>query len=138
MKTEDFESVFRTNVFGAFYMAREVARHLVEQGSGAIVNVASTAATKGFQGGTAYGASKFALRGMSETWREELRRHDVKVILINPSEVITEFSRRAGYEQKVTDKKLRPEDIAQAIVAALSLSPRALIPEFAVFANNPF
>lgn len=138
METEDFEAVFRTNVFGAFYTARQAARHMVPRKSGAIVNVASTAALRGGANGTAYHASKFALRGMNEAWRDELRRHDVKVILVNPSEVVTDFSRRAGRTQQVSDKKLRPGDIAQAIIAALSMSPRALIPEFAVFANNPF
>ncbi|MEE8367056.1 MAG: SDR family oxidoreductase [Thermoanaerobaculia bacterium] len=134
----DVEAVFRTNVFGAFVMAREVARHLVAQRSGTIVNIASTAATKGFSGGTAYAASKFALRGMNECWREELRRHDVRVILINPSEVITDFAKRAGYPQKANDKKLLPEDIAHAIVGALQAEPRAFTPELAVFATNPF
>ncbi len=134
----DMEAVFRTNVFGAFLMAREVARHLVAQRSGTIVNISSTAGTKGFQGGTAYAGSKFALRGMNECWREELRRQDVRVILVNPSEVMTDFAGRAGFDQKVSDKKLRPEDIAQAIVAALQAEPRAFTPELAVFATNPF
>jgi 3-oxoacyl-[acyl-carrier protein] reductase len=135
---EDVEAVFRTNVFGAFLMAREVARHLVAQRSGTIVNISSTAGTKGFAGGTAYSASKFALRGMNECWREELRRHDVRVILVNPSEVLTDFASRAGFEQEESDKKLRPEDIAHAIVGVLQAEPRAFTPELAVFATNPF
>ena len=134
----DLERVYATNVFGAFLMAREVAKHLVEQRSGAIVNIASTAALKGFQGGTAYASSKFALRGMNDCWREELRRHDVRVLLVNPSEVVTDFFRRAGAEQKVTDKKLRPEDIAATIVNGLEMNDRGFIPELAVFATNPF
>ena len=137
-KLADMEAVFRTNVFGAFVMAREVARHLVAQRSGTIVNIASTAGLKGFSGGTAYAASKFALRGMNECWREELRRHDVRVILVNPSEVITDFARRAGFDQKENDKKLRPEDIAHAILGALQAESRAFTPELAVFATNPF
>ena len=119
-------------------LAREVARLLVAQRSGTIVNIASTAGLKGFSGGTAYAASKFALRGMNECWREELRRHDVRVILVNPSEVITDFARRAGFDQKENDKKLQPEDIAHAIVGALGAEPRAFTPELAVFATNPF
>src|SRR5512134_1475428 len=53
------EEVYRTNVFGAFLMAREAARQFVKQRSGHIVNISSTAGTKGFQGGTAYASSKF-------------------------------------------------------------------------------
>lgn len=138
MEAADVEDVFRTNVLGAFLVGREVARHLVAQRSGAIVNIASTSALKGFQGGTAYAASKFALRGMTECWRDELRRQDVRVLLINPSEVLTDFSRRAGYDQKQSEKKLRPEEIAHAVVTALAMDDRGFIPELSVFATNPF
>ncbi len=135
----DLRRVYETNVFGAFLVAREVARHLVAQRSGAIVNVASTAALKGFAGGTAYSSSKFALRGMNDCWRDELRRHDVRVLLINPSEVVTDFYPRAGLAQDPGDaKKLRPEDIAAAIVNGLEMNDRGFIPELAVFATNPF
>ena len=111
---------------------------MVDQGGGAIVNVASTAALRGFQGGTAYTASKFALRGMSECWREELRRHDVRVMLINPSEVLTDFAKRAGREQEPHPKKLRPEEIAHAVVTMLEMDDRGFVPELSVFATNPF
>ena len=138
LEAHDMESVWRTNVLGAMFMAREVAKHLAEQRSGTIINIASTAATKGFSGGTAYAASKFALRGMTECWREELRRQDVRVVLINPSEVITEFAQRAGFEQADSEKKLQPEDIAHAVVSVLEMDPRALVTELTVIATNPF
>lgn len=135
---EDMESVWRTNVFGAFLVGRAAARHMVEQRTGTIVNVASTAATKGFARGTAYASSKFALRGMTECWRDELRRHDVRVVLCNPSEVLTDFSRRAGGNQQPSPKKLIAEDIAEAIRGVLVTDARGFVPEFAVFATNPF
>ena len=132
------ESVYRTNVFGAFLMGREAAKHFVEQKSGHLLNISSTAGTKGFQGGTAYASSKFALRGMTECWRDELRRHNVRVTLVNPSEVVTQFATVAGYDQSVNDKKLRAQEIADAIVGVLALDNRGFVPEFAVFATNPF
>lgn len=135
---EDMESVWRTNVLGAFMVGKAAAKHMVEQKSGTIVNVASTAGLKGFAQGTAYASSKFALRGMTECWRDELRRHDVRVVLCNPSEVITDFSRRAGGSQKPHPKKLVPGDIADAIAGALVTDPRGFVPEFSVFATNPF
>lgn len=134
----EFEAIWRTNVLGAFLMAQQAARHFVAQRSGTLVNIASTAALKGFPGGTAYAASKFALRGMNECWRDELRRHDVRVLLVNPSEVLTDFAARAGYEQAASPKKLIAQDIADAVAAALALDPRGFVPEFAVFATNPF
>ncbi len=129
------QEVYRTNVFGAFLMAREAARHFVSQQSGHLVNISSTAGTKGFQGGTAYASSKFALKGMNECWREELRRSNVRVILVNPSEVVTGFGGKAAQE---SPKKLRPQEIADAIVGALKMDDRGFLPEFSVFATNPF
>ncbi|MEL6713540.1 MAG: SDR family oxidoreductase, partial [Planctomycetota bacterium] len=109
---EDMEAVWRTNVLGAFLVGRAAARRMMAQRSGVIVNVASTAGLRGFAGGSAYASSKFALRGMTECWRDELRRHDVRVLLVNPSEVQTEFASRSGRTQEPSPKKLVAEDIA--------------------------
>jgi 3-oxoacyl-[acyl-carrier protein] reductase len=75
---------------------------------------------------------------MTECWREELRRHDVRVMLVNPSEVMTDFAAKAGAPREVSDKKLRPREIADAIVGALKVDSRGFVPEFSVFATNPF
>ena len=135
---EEMESVYRTNVFGTFLMAREAARHFIAQGSGEMINIASTSSLKGSAGRTAYGSSKFAVRGMTECWRDELRRHNVRVMLVNPSEVMTDFAAKAGVQRDASDKKLRPQEIADAILGALKVESRGFIPEFAVLATNPF
>jgi 3-oxoacyl-[acyl-carrier protein] reductase len=75
---------------------------------------------------------------MMECWRDELRRHNVRVMLVNPSEVLTGFGDKAGFAQEASEKKLRPEEIATAIIGALRLDRRGFIPEFSVFATNPF
>ncbi|HSH76430.1 MAG TPA: SDR family oxidoreductase, partial [Longimicrobiales bacterium] len=134
---EELESLYRTNVFGAFLMAREAARQFIRQGSGDLINVASTSSQRGSATRTAYGSSKFALRGMSECWRDELRRHNVRVMIVNPSEVMTEFAEKAGERREPSDKKLRPEEIADAIIGALKVDSRGFVPEFSVFATNP-
>ncbi len=135
---EELQGVYHTNVFGPFLMAREADRQFIKQGSGEMINISSTSGLKGSGGRTAYGSSKFALRGMTECWRDELRRHDVRVMLVNPSEVMTDFAAKAGVEREVSDKKLRPREIADAIVGALKVDGRGFIPEFSVFATNPF
>ena len=86
---ESFERIFATNVTGPMLMGREAAKHFITRKRGNIVNIASTAGTRGAPNGTAYYASKFALRGMTECWRGELRPHNIRVFLVNPSEVIT-------------------------------------------------
>ena len=138
MELSDMEAVYRTNVFGAFLMAREAAKVFIRQGSGNLVNISSTSGLKGGRGSTAYSSSKFALRGMTECWRDELRRHDVRVMLVNPSEVLTDFGSKAGFQQEQSPNKLRSREIADAIVGALKIDDRGFIPEFSVFATNPF
>lgn len=137
-RLEDLEAVFRTNVYGAFLMGREAAKHFMRQGSGHLINISSTSGLKGGRGGTAYSASKFALRGMTECWRAELRPHDVRVTLINPSEVQTGFFAKVGREQEKSPKKLRPQEIADAVVGVLEIDDRGFVPELSVFATNPF
>jgi 3-oxoacyl-[acyl-carrier protein] reductase len=134
----DVEQVFATNVTGAMRMAREAARHFIERKRGNIVNISSTGGLRGAANGTAYFGSKFALRGMTECWRAELRPHNVRVILINPSEVITNFASAAGLPQmKENPTKLQGEDIGDIVKAALEMDDRGFIPELTVFATNP-
>jgi 3-oxoacyl-[acyl-carrier protein] reductase len=136
--SEDFKKVFATNVTGAMLMAREAAKYFIGgKKKGNIVNIASTAALRGAPEGTAYYASKFALRGMSECWRAELRRHNIRVILVNPSEVLTNFYPTAGLPQKESVSKLRPEDIAGVVRCALEMDDRGFVPELSIFATNP-
>ena len=132
-----FEAVFATNVTGAMLMAREAAKHFIARKRGNIVNIASTAGLRGAPNGTAYYASKFALRGMTECWRAELRKHNIRVFLVNPSEVLTNFAATAGFPQKENATKLRGEEIAHIVKAALEMDDRGFTPELSVFATNP-
>ena len=132
------QRVFATNVFGAMLVARESARHFVARKSGNIVNVSSSAGRRGYAGGTAYAASKFALSGLTECWRAELRTANVRVMQINPSEVQTEFFTRSGRGTKsFSDRKLVSADIAQAIVSMLEMEDRGFVTEISVWATNP-
>ncbi len=135
--TEDFKAVFATNVTGTMMMARQAAKYFIDKKKGNIVNIASTAALRGAPDGTAYYASKFALRGMSECWRAELRKYNIRVFLINPSEVLTNFYPTAGLPQTKNPTKLRAEDIAGIVKSALEMDDRGFIPELSVFATNP-
>jgi len=132
-----FDAVFATNVTGAMLMAREAAKIFIARKRGNIVNIASTAALRGAPEGTAYYASKFALRGMTECWRGELRKHNIRVFLVNPSEVLTGFATTAGFAQKENASKLLGEDIAHMVKAALEMDDRGFTPELSVFATNP-
>ncbi len=135
---EAFHRVYDVNVFGAALMASEAAKLFKKQKSGNIINIASTAGTKGFANGTVYASSKFALRGMTQCWQAELRKYNVRVILVNPSEVTTAFGNDERKEKSEIKNKLRPIEIAHTIVAALEMDDRGFIPEVTVWATNPF
>ncbi len=134
---KSFENVFATNVTGAMLMAREAAKIFIKRNRGDIVNIASTAGYRGAPNGTAYYASKFALRGMTECWRGELRKYNIRVMLVSPSEVITSFAAAAGFPQKDNPSKLRAEDIAHAVRGVLEMNDRGFTTELTVFATNP-
>lgn len=128
-------ALFDINVFGLVDLTNRVAPMLKAQQSGAIINVASTSGMKGAAGGTVYAASKWAVRGISQCWQAELRPHGVHVISVLPSEVQTNWMGKTG---RNNPNKLYAVDIAQTIMAALEMHPRALWPELAIFANNPW
>jgi len=130
----EMQRVFATNVFGAMVVARESARHFVTRKGGNIINISSSAGVRGFAGGTAYAASKFAVSGMTECWRAELRKHDIRVMQINPSEVQTEFFRGG---RPPSERKLRAIEIAHAALSMLEMDDRGFITELSVWATNP-
>jgi len=133
-----FRNVYDVNVFGAAMMGSKAAQIFKKQNYGNIVNIASTAALKGYANGTVYASSKFALRGMTQCWQADLRKYNVRVILVNPSEVTTAFGSSERIEREEVSNKLRSEEIAHTIVSTLEMDDRGFIPEVTVWATNPF
>lgn len=131
----ELRRLFDVNLFGLVDLTNRVVPIFKKQGQGDIVNVSSTSGMKGHEHGTAYSGSKWALRGISQCWQAELRRHNVRVICVCPSEVQTGFG---GGAKGMNPKKLVSDDIAGAIIGSLSMDRRGFIPEFAVFATNPW
>ncbi len=129
------KAMFDTNVFGLVDLTNRAVPMMKEQGQGDIVNVASTSGIKGHARGTSYSGSKWAVRGISQCWQAELRPHDIRVICVCPSEVQTDWGGKTG---RNNPNKLFASDIAQAILSAISAERRALWPELAVFATNPW
>jgi 3-oxoacyl-[acyl-carrier protein] reductase len=129
------KQMFDTNVFGLVELTNRIVPRLKAQGWGDIINIASTSGMKGAATATPYAASKWAVRGISQCWQAELRPHGIRVVCICPSEVQTNFGGRSG---RNNPNKLFAQDIAATIMAALNMPRRALWPELAVFANNPW
>jgi 3-oxoacyl-[acyl-carrier protein] reductase len=135
LELDGMRAMFDVNVFGLVDLTNRVVGGMKTRGDGDIVNIASTSGMKGGAGGTSYGGSKWAVRGISQCWQAELRPHGVRVMCVCPSEVQTNFGGRGG---RNNPNKLYAEDIADTILAGLNLPRRVLWPEVAVFANNPW
>jgi len=138
LQLDDLESVFKVNVFGAALMAAKAVPVFKKQKYGHIINIGSTAALKGGARSSVYSASKFALRSMTQAWQAELRKDNIRVMLINPSEVATAFGNQDRSEREADSNKLSSQEIAYAIKAALEMDDRGFIPEFSVWATNPW
>lgn len=121
---EAWRSVVDTNLTGAFYVLAAVARRMRRRGDGWIFNIASLASRNPFAGGAAYNASKFGLLGLSDAAMLDLRPHGIRVAAILPGSVDTHFSGPSG--GGAAEWKLRPEDVARAIVDLLGYPDRAL------------
>jgi 3-oxoacyl-[acyl-carrier protein] reductase len=127
--------LFDTNVFGLVDITNRIVPQMKERASGDIINIASTSGMKGAATSTPYGGTKWAVRGITQCWQAELRPHGIRVVCVCPSEVQTGFGGKTG---RNNPNKLYAEDIASTIMAALTMPRRALWPELAVFANNPW
>lgn len=134
---EDFVKIWEVNTKGTFLCGQAAARIFMQQNSGNIINVASMAAVNGFANGSAYASSKSAMNGLTKSWQAELRKHNIRVTQVNPSEVVTPFSDKIGYTNTNTERKLHGQEIAQAIVGILQLNDVGFIPEVNVWATNP-
>jgi 3-oxoacyl-[acyl-carrier protein] reductase len=129
------KEMFDTNIFGLVDLTNRVVPQMKARAQGDIINIASTSGMKGAATATAYAGSKWALRGISQCWQAELRPHGIRVVCVCPSEVQTGFGGRSG---RNNPNKLYARDIGATIMAALDMPRRALWPELAVFATNPW
>lgn len=115
---EQWDEIFQTNVNGMFYCCRLAVPVMKKAGSGHIINIASTAALEGMPMVSAYCASKWAVRGFSESLWRELRDFKIKVSCVYPGSVKTDFFRNSP-GIKPHDYMLMPEDVADMMVYAL-------------------
>lgn len=120
MPLTEITEMFETNVNGTIYCCREVLPQMKKQQYGHIINIASTAALEGMPQVSAYCATKWAVKGLSESLFREVRDHRIKVTCLYPGSVKTDFFRNSPGIQP-HDYMLMPEDIALSIVQALEM-----------------
>jgi 3-hydroxy acid dehydrogenase/malonic semialdehyde reductase len=136
-KEEDEEAVLETNVHGVIRMTRLCLPHL-EHG-GHIVNIGSVAGRQAYERGALYVASKFAVRGFTYALREDLLGRPIRLTTVDPGLVESDFSKvRFRGDQEAAAKvyegvePLRPEDIAECVLFALTRPPHVNVDELVV------
>lgn len=123
----EIEEMVRLNLLGTIRMTRAALPSLLSRPGSALVNVASYAGKVGAPNYSYYGATKFALAGLTEGWRRELRARGLLVTLLVPAAVETPFLDRAGRDRALgagpAGTLLRAEDVARGIERALRRHP---------------
>ena len=119
-----FREIVETNLFGPYYAIHFAAPLMKKGGGGFIVNIASLAGINAFAGGAAYNASKFGLLGLSDAAMLDLRHEGVRVAVILPGSVATEFSHSHGSQEY--SWMLSSEDVARAVSDLVKYPDRAI------------
>ncbi len=122
----DWDRVLNTNLKSVFLVSRAVIPSMIRQGRGEIINISSLAGRNTFAGGGLYCASKWGVQGLSGCMAEELREHGIRVSVICPGSVATEFS---GRGPKDPTKVLRADDVAHAVAMVVTQGPQSFLSE---------
>ncbi|MGN7763449.1 SDR family NAD(P)-dependent oxidoreductase [Paenibacillus sp. 22594] len=136
MESREFDEMMDVNYMGIVRCTKAVVPHMLERGSGQIVNVASMAGKIGTARSVAYSATKHAVLGFTNALRQELRQQGIIVSAVNPGPIATEFFRTAdpsgSYEKSVARIMMTPEHVAKKMVKLIEKGKEEIdLPGFA-------
>lgn len=114
---DEIKNQYETNVFGLMRVTQAVLPIMRRQKSGIIVNVSSGAGLFGYPGGSAYVSTKFAVEGLSESMAYELEPFGIKVVLIEPGFIKTNFANAMVLAKKAQDPSSPYSEMMQRIQA---------------------
>ena len=127
LSADDVDSVYRTNVLGAFLCMREAARRMRESGGGRIVNFGSISANRPLRENAAYAPTKAALRSLSDIFNEELKASGIRVTYLCLGAVYTPiWHGRPGFSES---DMLARADVASAVSYIFSQPPHVRVDE---------
>ena len=121
----DWDKVMATNLKSVFLFSKAVIPAMIERGGGDIINISSLAGKNTFAGGGIYCASKWGLQGLTGCMAEDLRELGIRVSVVCPGSVATEFSSRA----KDLAKVLAPDDVAHTVAMLVTQGPQSFVSE---------
>lgn len=113
-----------TNLYSAFHMTHAVLPKMIASKNGHIFNVCSIASLQAYPGGGAYSVSKYALLGLNDNLREEMKQLGIKVTAVIPGATYSDSWSGSGVE---ASRIMDAYDIAKSIYHATQLSPQAVI-----------
>lgn len=111
----EIDDIIHTNLLGPIYSIKAVLPSMIKQGGGTIINILSVVTKKVFTQNSIYSASKHGLIGYTNSLREEVRKHKVRIINVIPGATLTPMW-SASTREKFGDRMMTPEEIAQVIV----------------------
>jgi 3-dehydrosphinganine reductase len=137
---EIFHWMMDVNYFGTVHVIKALLPGMIERGSGHIVNIGSMNSIVGGIGYSAYGASKFALRGFSDALRMEMKPYGINVSFVYPADTDTP---QLEYENKYKPEELKkilkmvpawdpipPEKVAEQIITGIEREQEVILPDF--------
>jgi 3-oxoacyl-(acyl-carrier-protein) reductase len=126
MTHEDWENVLGVNLFGAFCMTKAVIEHMIERGSGRIVNISSVIGQTGNVGQANYAASKAGMVGFTKSLALETARRGITVNVVAPGFIATEMVGQMppaaldAVIEKIPQRRLgRPDEVARVVAFLL-------------------
>jgi 3-oxoacyl-[acyl-carrier protein] reductase len=132
---EEFSRVIGVNLFGVYCCCHYAIPVMKERGGGYIINISSLAGQNAHPKMSAYNASKFGLNGFTEAMMQEVRHDNIKVSLICPGSVNTEFG--GGEISEELAWQLQPADIARTVADLLRHDPRSLPSKVEIRPSKP-
>jgi NAD(P)-dependent dehydrogenase (short-subunit alcohol dehydrogenase family) len=121
-----WDQVMNTNLRGVYYCIRSFAPLMIRARSGHIINISSLAGKNALPNGAAYSASKWGLNGLTYSVAEELRVHNIRVSVICPGSVHTDFTPHTGKDH---GKMLQPGDVAHVVEMIVTQAPQSFASE---------
>lgn len=128
-KDGSLEKMISINLFSAYWLTRALINKMIEHETAHIFNMCSVASLKAYPGGGSYSVSKFALHGLNQNLRHELKNTGVKVTGVYPGAVFTDSW--AGYDNS-NGRLMEAKDIAEMIYASANLSKQATVEDIVI------
>lgn len=128
LSLDEWDEMFDVNVRGTFLTTKYVLPSMIARGRGHIVNIASVSGLIGEADASGYNATKWAVRGFSQSLLKEVRDRGIRVTVVNPGAV-----NNAGSKNTRAAKLIQNEDVAELVSLAVTMPLRANLTEATVW-----